>query len=164
MVFGVSVCGKIYNKIHIGLEILCFYVNLAKTWIFKGMSQFFLHETSTLLYNPGDIVQLSNGIFLLKRVSRYGRCFMIDSGSKGCPEQESAGCHFGTLGRNFLRAKTKWPPNISRSNMIFQQMKPRTCDFDWAIHFLYYFDDSRSSSRSKRQFQGQRSKHTIFNR
>ena len=49
---------------------------------------------------------------------------MIDSGSKGCPEQESAGCHFGTLGRNFLRAKTKWPPNISRSNMIFQQMKP----------------------------------------
>ena len=51
---------------------------------------------------------------------------MIDSGSKGCPEQESAGCHFGTLGRNFLRAKTKWPPNISRSNMIFQQMKPGT--------------------------------------
>ena len=64
--------------------------------------------------------------FLLKRVSRYGRCFMIDSGSKGCPEQESAGCHFGTLGRNFLRAKTKWPPNITRSNMIFQQMKPAT--------------------------------------
>ena len=51
---------------------------------------------------------------------------MIDSGSKGCPEQESAGCHFGTLGRIFLRAKTKWPPNISRSNMIFQQMKPGT--------------------------------------
>ena len=74
----------------------------------------------------GSIVQLSNVIFLLKRVSRYGRCFMIDSGSKGCPEQESAGCHFGTLGRNFLEAKTKWPPNISRSNMIFQQMKPGT--------------------------------------
>ena len=72
------------------------------------------------------IVQLSNGIFLLKRVSRYGRCFMIDSGSKRCPEQESAGCHFGTLGRNFSRAKTKLPPNISRSNMIFQQMKPGT--------------------------------------
>ena len=72
------------------------------------------------------IVQLSNGIFLLKRVSRYGRCFMIDSGSKGCFEQESAGCHFSTLGRNFLRAKTKWPPNISRSNMIFQLMKPGT--------------------------------------
>ena len=51
---------------------------------------------------------------------------MLDSGSKGCPEQESAGRHFGTLGRNFLRAKTKWPPNISRSNMIFQQMKPAT--------------------------------------
>ena len=27
---------------------------------------------------------------------------MVDSGSKGCPEQESAGCHFGTLGRIFL--------------------------------------------------------------
>ena len=72
------------------------------------------------------IVQLSNDTFLLKRVSRYGRCFMIDSGSKGCPEQESAGCHFGTLGRNFLRAQTKWPPNISRSNMIFQQIKAGT--------------------------------------
>ena len=77
-------------------------------------------------YTSMVLVQLSNGIFLLKRVSRYGRCFMIDSGSNGCPEQKSAGCHFGTLGRNFLRTKTKWPPNISRSNMIFQLMKPGT--------------------------------------
>ena len=68
-----------------------------------------INTVNTLM---GLVVQLSNGIFLLKRVSRYGRCFMIDSGSKGCPEQESAGCHFGTLGRNFLRAKTKWPPNM----------------------------------------------------
>ena len=51
---------------------------------------------------------------------------MIDSGSKGYPERDSAGCHSGTLGRNFLRAITKWPPDISRSNMIFQQMKPET--------------------------------------
>ena len=51
---------------------------------------------------------------------------MIDSGSKGYPEQESAGCHFGTPGRIFLRAKTKWPPDNSKSNMIFQQMKPGT--------------------------------------
>ena len=28
------------------------------------------------------VVQLSNGIFQLKRVSRYGRCFMVDFGSK----------------------------------------------------------------------------------
>ena len=48
---------------------------------------------------------------------------MVDSGSKGCSEQESAGCHFG---QNCLKAKTKWPPDISRSNMIFQQMKPGT--------------------------------------
>ena len=25
------------------------------------------------------------------------------------------------------------------------------CDFDWAIHFLYHFCDSRSSSRSNKQ-------------
>ena len=38
---------------------------------------------------------------------------MIDSGSKGCPEQESAGCHFGILGRNFLGEK-------QNSHQIFQ--------------------------------------------
>ena len=26
---------------------------------------------------------------------------MIDSGSRGCPAQESTGCHFGTPGRIF---------------------------------------------------------------
>ena len=51
---------------------------------------------------------------------------MIDSDTMGFPEQVSVGCHFGTLGWNFLRAKTKWPKDISRSNMIFQQMKPGT--------------------------------------
>ena len=51
---------------------------------------------------------------------------MIDSDTMGCPEQKLAGCHFGTLGRIFLKAKTKWPPDISRSNMFFQQMKPGT--------------------------------------
>ena len=51
---------------------------------------------------------------------------MIDSDTMGCPRQKSAGCHFGNLGRNFFRAKTKWPPDISRSNVIFQQMKPGT--------------------------------------
>ena len=32
---------------------------------------------------------------------------MIDSGTMGCPEQESAGCHFCILGENFLQAKNK---------------------------------------------------------
>ena len=69
---------------------------------------------------------------------------------------------------DFLRAKTKWPPDISRSNiMIYQQMKPGTskfrptsfsCDFDWEIHFLHYFYDIRLFSKSKSQFQGQISK------
>ena len=36
------------------------------------------------------------------------------------------------------------------------------CDFDWAIHFLYYFYDLRSSSRSKSQFQGQISQKIHF--
>ena len=51
---------------------------------------------------------------------------MIDFDNIGCSQHKSAGCHFGTLGRNFSRTKTKWPPDISRSNMIFQQMKPGT--------------------------------------
>ena len=38
-----------------------------------------------------------------------------------------------------------------------------SCNFDWAIHFLHYFYHSRSSSRSKSQFQGQISNNTIFN-
>ena len=37
---------------------------------------------------------------------------MIDSDSTVYPEQESAGCHSGNLGRNFLRAKTKLPPDM----------------------------------------------------
>ena len=38
------------------------------------------------------------------------------------------------------------------------------CNFDWAIHFCNYFDYSRSSSRSKGQFQGQVSINIIFNK
>ena len=38
-----------------------------------------------------------------------------------------------------------------------------SCDFDRTIHFLHYFHDSRSSSRSKSPFQGQISKNTSFN-
>ena len=52
--------------------------------------------------------------------------------------------------------------SISRSNMIFSRNEASNkCntsfpyDFDWAIHFGNYFYYSRSSSRSKGQFQGQ---------
>ena len=38
------------------------------------------------------------------------------------------------------------------------------CDFDWAIHFWNYFDNSRSSSRSKGQFQGQVRENISFNK
>ena len=36
-----------------------------------------------------------------------------------------------------------------------------SCDFDWAIRFLYYFYDSRSSARSKSPLQGQISQNTV---
>ena len=49
---------------------------------------------------------------------------MIDSGSRGCPEQESAGCHFGTF--EFFKGKNKMAARYSRSNMIFQQMQSGT--------------------------------------
>ena len=35
-------------------------------------------------------------------------------------------------------------------------------NFDWKIHFLYYFHDSRSSSMSKDQSKGQIIKNMIF--
>ena len=35
-------------------------------------------------------------------------------------------------------------------------------NFDWKIHFLYYFHDSRSSSMSKGQSKGQIIKNMIF--
>ena len=38
------------------------------------------------------------------------------------------------------------------------------CDFDWKTHFCYYFNNSRSSSRSKGQFQGQIVENVIFNK
>ena len=36
------------------------------------------------------------------------------------------------------------------------------CTFDWKMHFWYDFQDSMSSSRSTRQFQGQMNKHLII--
>ena len=87
---------------------------------------------------------------------------MIDSGSKGYPEQVSAGCHFGNLGRIFLRAKTKWPPDMSRSNMIFQQMKPGTS----VIPHFYVILTGQSISciifKIQGYLQGQISKNTIL--
>ena len=35
-------------------------------------------------------------------------------------------------------------------------------NFDWKIHFLYYFHDSRSSSMSKGQSKGQIIENMIF--
>ena len=38
------------------------------------------------------------------------------------------------------------------------------CDFDWKVYFWYYFNDPRSSSRSKGQFQGHIVENVIFNK
>ena len=85
---------------------------------------------------------------------------MIDSDTMGCPQQKSAGCHFGTLGRNFLRAKTKMAARYFKVKYNFSTNEARNmcntsfpCDFDWAIHFVYYFYDLRSFSRSKINFK-----------
>ena len=37
------------------------------------------------------------------------------------------------------------------------------CDFDYRIYLWYYYGDSRSSSRSKGQFQGQNCENMFFN-
>ena len=59
--------------------------------------------------------------------------------------------------------------SISGSNMIIQQIKVGTsvlhkfhCEFACAIHFLNYFNYSRSSSRSKGQFRNQVKENIIF--
>ena len=44
---------------------------------------------------------------------------MVDSGSLTCPEQESAGCHFGTLEEFFLLAKIKMATKESQEKSIF---------------------------------------------
>ena len=64
------------------------------------------------------------------------------------------------------KAKTKWPPDISRSNMIFQQIKPGTSVIP---HFYVIFTGQSISciilkiqGHHQGQFQGQISKNTIF--
>ena len=51
---------------------------------------------------------------------------MIDSDTMGCPEQKSAGCHFGTLGRNFLGGKQNGRQIFQGQICFIQQMKPGT--------------------------------------
>ena len=50
------------------------------------------------------------------------------------------------MAAKYFKVKYNFSTNEARSkcNTSF------SCDFDWAIHFLYYFDDSRSSSRTKK--------------
>ena len=86
---------------------------------------------------------------ILSEKSVYGYILLIH----GHPEGQQV----------ILKVKNKMALSYFKVNMIFQQFKPGTsecntsfsCDLDWEIHFLYYFYDSRSSSRSKSQFQGQ---------
>ena len=59
----------------------------------------------------------------------------------------------------YFKGKNKMAARYFKVKMFFRTNEARnkcntsfSCDFDWAIHFLYYFYDIRSSSRSKRQF------------
>ena len=56
------------------------------------------------------------------------------------------------------RVKYDFPTNkdMNKCNTSFSS------NFDWKIHFLYYFYDSRSSSTSKGQSKGQIIKNMIF--
>ena len=40
--------------------------------------------------------------FGVKHVRWYGQCFIVDSSRLACSEQESAGCHPGTLEEKFF--------------------------------------------------------------
>ena len=43
---------------------------------------------------PLAVVNIVHSSPVQKRVSRYGRCFMINSDTMGCPHQNSAGAFF----------------------------------------------------------------------
>ena len=95
---------------------------------------------------------------------------MIDSDIMGCPQQKSAGCHFGTFGRSFFKGKNKMAARYFKIKYVFSTNEARnkfntsfSCDFDWAIHVLYYVYESSLFLRSQSLFQGQISKNTLFN-
>ena len=56
-------------------------------------------------------------------------------------------------GRHYFKVKYDFSTNEARNKCNTSFL----CEFDWAIRFLFYFYDSRSSSRSKPQFQGRSS-------
>ena len=65
----------------------------------------------------------------------------------------------------FFKGKNKMAAKYFKVKYDFSTKEARSkcntsfsCDFDWAIHFLYYFDNSRSSSRSKSKKTISRSK------
>ena len=77
---------------------------------------------------------------------------MIDYFTMGCLQQKSVGHPWAEClkGRNkmaarYFKVKYDFSANETRNkcNTSF------SCDFDWAIYFLYHFYDPMSSSRSK---------------
>ena len=81
------------------------------------------------------------------------------------------GVTLAPLGGGFFMGKNKMAAIYIKVRYDFSKNEARnkcnttfSCDFDRAIHLLYYFHDSRSSSRLKSQFQGQLNKISIFNK
>ena len=66
----------------------------------------------------------------------------------------------GGMEKSKIMAKVKYDFSTNKGrnkcNTFFSS------NFDWKIHFLYYFYDSRSSSMSKSQSEGQIIKNPIF--
>ena len=71
---------------------------------------------------------------------------MNDSDTMRCLQQKSAGCRFRTLGRNSVRAKTKWPLDISRSDIFFF-MRPGTSVIPH-VHVIFTEQSISYDSRS----------------
>ena len=69
----------------------------------------------------------------------------------------------------FFRGKNKMAAKYFKVKYDFSTNEARnkcitsfSCDFDWAIHFLYYFDDSRPSSRSKKTISRSKKQKCYF--
>ena len=71
----------------------------------------------------------------------------------------------GHLEGQEVNFKVKWMKMSFLTNTIRNKCnKSFWCDFDYGIYLWYHYGNSRSSSRSKGQFQGQSCEKNIFNK
>ena len=66
----------------------------------------------------------------------------------------------GGMAKSKIMAKVKYDFLTNKATNNFNTSL--SSNFDWKIHLLYYFYDSRSSSKSKGQSKGQIIENMIF--